>query len=212
MAKKFLVALALGVCVAAATGCATADLQVKVDELTREKEDLQRQNAQFAADALTWKAKFDALERGRTAPKAGVTPTPFDMPPELQGKVDILRRGNETVIAIPTDVFFSSGSSNLTRDSEKTMGHVADFIKKNRSAGMIRVEGHADTDPIRRTRTKYHCNWELSFERSHAVMHFLVEKGKFDPHHVVCESYGEFQPADPGNKARNRRVEIVIAQ
>jgi flagellar motor protein MotB len=43
-------------------------------------------------------------------------------------------------------------------------------------------------------------------------MHYLVDKGGFDPHRVACEAYGEFQPLDPQNKTRNRRVEIVIAQ
>ena len=47
--------------------------------------------------------------------------------------------------------------------------------------------------------------------RSHAVTHFLVEKGRFDPSRVVCEAHGEFHPADPSNKAKNRRVEIVVA-
>jgi flagellar motor protein MotB len=42
-------------------------------------------------------------------------------------------------------------------------------------------------------------------------MHYLIEKGGFDPRRIVCEAYGEFQPVDPKVKSRNRRVEIVIA-
>ena len=91
------------------------------------------------------------------------------------------------------------------------MAEVTSALKKSFKNSFVRVEGHADSDPIRRTKGKYHCNWELSFERSHAVTHFLVEKGRFDPSRVVCEAHGEFHPADPSNKAKNRRVEIVIA-
>ena len=42
-------------------------------------------------------------------------------------------------------------------------------------------------------------------------MHYLVQSGGFDAGRIVCESYGEHHPVDPKNKARNRRVEIVLA-
>jgi len=215
MSSKLVAILSLALSCAAAVGCAGPDLQHRVDELTREQEDLQRQKSQTEADLLACKARCDALERERrAAPRpgaAGVASTPYEVPGDLKGKVDIRKRGNDTVIDIPSDVFFASGSSTLSRDGDKTMSQVADYIRKNHSSGLIRVEGHSDTDPIRRTKSKYHCNWELSFERAHAVVHFLVEKGKFDPHRVVCESYGQYHPQDPANKSKNRRVEIVIA-
>ena len=92
------------------------------------------------------------------------------------------------------------------------MSRIVDYIRTNHPGGRLRIEGHADTDPIKRTRGKYHCNWEISFARAHSVMHFLISKGGFDPKRVVCESYGHYHPKDPGNKSRNRRVEIVIAR
>ena len=216
MPRKLFAIVPLALSWAAAVGCAGPDLQRRVDELTREQEDLQRQKSQAEADLLACKARCDSLERDRRAtPRpgaAGVTSAPYEVPGDLQGKVDIRKRGNDTVIDIPSDVFFSSGSSTLSRDGDKAMGQVMDYIRKSHPSGMIRVEGHSDSDPIRRTKSKYHCNWELSFERAHAVVHFLVEKGKIDPHRVVCESFGEYHPQDPANKSKNRRVEIVIAR
>ncbi len=208
---KLLAALVLG---AAGAGCASPGLELRVDELTREREELQRQRAQSEADLLACRARCESLERERrAAPRAaGVAPTPYeDVPADLKGKVDIRRRGNETVIDIPSDVFFASGSSTLTAGSDRTMGQIVDFIKRGHPSGLIRVEGHSDADPIRRTKSRYHCNWELSFERAHAVMHYLVDKGRIDPQRVACEAYGEFHPQDPRNKSKNRRVEIVIA-
>jgi flagellar motor protein MotB len=177
--------------------------------LTREQEDLQRQKAQTESELLAYKARCEALERAKTP--APTTRASADVPNDLRGKVDIRKRGNDTVIDIPSDVFFASGSASLNGTSEKTMAQIADYIKRNHPGGMLRVEGHSDTDPIRRSKSKFHCNWELSFERAHAVMHFLIEKGGLDPRRVVCEAYGEFQPLDPKNKSKNRRVEIVIA-
>jgi len=212
MSKKLAALVAMALCAASAIGCSSgADLQGRVDELTREQEELQRQKEQAESEALSYKAKCEALERDSRrapppAPRAAEKPVPVD-----PDGMDIRRRGNETVINIPSDVFFASGSATLNGSGEKSMGKIADYIRKNHPGGLIRVEGHSDSDPIRRTKAKFHCNWELSFQRAHAVMHFLVEKGQVDPHHMVCEAYGEFQPQNPGDKSKNRRVEIVIS-
>jgi len=213
MAMKILATLALTLSVAAGIGCAGNDgLQNRIDELTREQEELQRQKEAAESEALAYKAKADALERDsrhKPAPAAAPAPAPVrDEPTDL----DIRRRGNETVINIPSDLFFASGSATLNGGGEKSMSKIVDYIRKNHAGGMIRIEGHSDSDPIRRTKSKFHCNWELSFQRAHAVMHFLTEKGQVDPHHVVCEAYGEYQPQTPGDKSKNRRVEIVLAR
>jgi flagellar motor protein MotB len=213
MAKKILAILALTLSVAAGIGCAgNDDLQNRIDALTREQEELQRQKEAAESEALAYKAKADALERDsrhKPAPAAAPAPAPMrDEPTDL----DIRRRGNETVINIPSDLFFASGSATLNGGGEKSMSRIVDYIRKNHAGGMIRIEGHSDSDPIRRTKSKFHCNWELSFQRAHAVMHFLTEKGQVDPHHVVCEAYGEYQPQTPGDKSKNRRVEIVLAR
>jgi chemotaxis protein MotB len=220
MWMKILAVVAGGVACVGAMGCAGPDLQQKVDDLTREQEQLQRDKAQLEADLLASKARVEALEKNRRAapapapqaPQAGVAPVPYEMPMDLRDKVSIRKRNGDTVIDIPSDVFFASGSCTLNRESEKTMAQIVEFIKRNHPEGMLRVEGHSDCDPIRRQKSRYHCNWELSFQRAHAVMHYLVEKGGLDPHHVVCEAYGEYQPLDPTKKAKNRRVEIVIAR
>ncbi|HLY75030.1 MAG TPA: OmpA family protein [Planctomycetota bacterium] len=211
MSKKLAALVAL-ILAGSAIGCSSgADLQGRVDELTREQEELQRQKEQAESEALSYKAKCEALEREsrRTPPPA--PPLALKAAPAEPDGMDIRRRGNETVINIPSDVFFASGSATLNGSGEKSMAKIADYIRRNHPDGLIRVEGHSDCDPIRRTKAKFHCNWELSFQRAHAVMHFLAEKGQVDPHHMVCEAYGEFQPVNPNEKAKNRRVEIVIA-
>lgn len=210
MSHKILAACLLASATVSAIGCASGDLRRKCDVLTRENEDILRQKNAIESELMACRARCESLERDRKL-RPGVTATPFEVPSELKGKVDIRKRGNDTVIDIPSDVFFTSGASTLSPLCEKAMGNVVEFIRKNGASGTLRVEGHSDADPIRRTKSKYHCNWELSFERSHAVMHYLIDKGGIDPHRVVCESYGEYHPADSGNKSRNRRVEIVIA-
>jgi len=200
----------------AAVGCAQTDLQRKYDDLTRENEELQRGKALSEADYLACKARCDSLERRLASAPSAARPAAAsaegEIPADLRGKVDIRRRGGDTVIDLPSDVFFSSGSSSINLGMEKTMAQIADYIRRNHPEGSLRVEGHSDSDPIKRTRGRYHCNWELSFERAHSVAHFLLEKGRIDAARVVCEAHGEHRPAHPTNKAKNRRVEIVIAR
>ena len=211
MSKKILAILALCASAFTAVGCAGgADLQGRVDELTREQEELQRQKEQTESELLVYKAKCEAMERGRSArPAPSTAPAVTPVPAEPDG-MDIRKRGNDTVINLPSDVFFASGSSTLNAAGERTMAKVANYIKKNHAGGLIRVEGHSDSDPIRKTKSKYHCNWELSFERSHAVVHYLVDKGHVDPERVICEAFGEHHPQSTKDKSKNRRVEIVL--
>jgi len=213
MAIKMLALLALTLSAAAGIGCAgSEDLQTRIDELTREQEELQRQKEMAESEALAYKARCDALERdARQQPLPAPAPVAAPLREEPTD-LDIRRRGNETVINVPSDLFFASGSATLNGGGERSMKRIVDYIRKNHEGGLIRIEGHSDSDPIRRTKSKFHCNWELSFERAHAVMHFLTEKGHVDPHHVVCEAYGEFQPLNPADKSKNRRVEIVLAR
>ncbi len=209
MSKTLLALLALGFVAFTAVGCAgSGDLQGRIDEMTREQEELQRQKEQTESELLVYKTKCEALERERTrSPKAAPAVTP--VPADTQG-MDIRKRGNETVINLPSDVFFASGSAMLNAQGEKSMARIVEYVKRNGGAGTVRVEGHSDTDPIRKTKSKFHCNWELSFQRAHAVTHFLIDKGQIDPHRVVCEAHGEYQPQSSNDKSKNRRVEIVI--
>jgi chemotaxis protein MotB len=213
MVKKIAAVLALAVASISSVGCsANAELQGRIDELTREQEEMQRQKEQTESELLSYKAKCEAMERSRSASRSvPATAAPAPRPePEQPSGMDIRKRGNDTVINLPSDVFFASGSATLNAAGEKTMAKVADYIKKHHSGGLIRVEGHSDSDPIKKSKGKFHCNWELSFERAHAVVHHLTEKGHVDPHRLICEAFAENQPQSPNDKSKNRRVEIVL--
>jgi chemotaxis protein MotB len=212
MSIKILVVLGLALSGFLAIGCSSGpDLQGRIDELTKEQEELQRQKEASDSELAVYKAKCEALERNRTAARPAPAPAPGvrPVPADSEG-MDIRKRGNDTVINLPSDVFFASGSASLSAAGEKTMVRVAEYIKKNHSGGLIRVEGHSDSDPIRKTKGKFHCNWDLSFERAHSVVHYLVEKGHVDQHRLVCEAFADNQPQSTNDKSKNRRVEIVI--
>lgn len=193
-----------------AVGCAGPDLRPRVAELTREREELIRERTSLEGRLSAAEAREAALLKSRESRSAA---SDVKLTDNLKSKgVSVRTRGGDTVIDLPSDVFFSSGSAKLTHEGEKALSEVSGVVRKSFKDSMIRVEGHADSDPIRRTKSKYHCNWELSFERAHAVVHYLIDKGGFDPRHISADCYGDTQPLDAKNKSKNRRVELVVTK
>jgi OOP family OmpA-OmpF porin len=71
----------------------------------------------------------------------------------------------------------------------------------------IAIEGHADIEGS----TEY--NQRLSMRRAEAVVAYLVKAGA-DAQQLEAVGFGSSQPAAPnttfGNRAKNRRIEIVV--
>ena len=114
----------------------------------------------------------------------------------------------ELNMRVPGDVVFASGSTSINKGSEATLGRIADVIKKDYAAKQVRVEGHTDADPIKKTAKLYDDNRDLSIKRAYAVTKFLEAKG-VQPAHLATVGYGQYQPRGT-TKKDNRRVEIVV--
>jgi chemotaxis protein MotB len=115
-------------------------------------------------------------------------------------------------ITMESDVSFASGSHKLTKKGKSTLDAVAHELNGRFSGNQVRVIGHTDTDPIRRS--PYKDNWELGSERALGVIRYLHEQHRVEADRLVAASRGENAPL-AGNtskegKARNRRVEIVV--
>src|SRR5258708_6437582 len=74
-----------------------------------------------------------------------------------------------------SDVFFGAGQATLLPEAKKSLGKVTAALKKEYARKPIRIEGHTDSDPIRKSHWK--SNQELSEKRADAVREFLVSKG-----------------------------------
>jgi chemotaxis protein MotB len=76
---------------------------------------------------------------------------------------------------------------------------------------LLRVDGHADRNPIRSSR--FASNWELSAARAIAVANLLMEAG-LPANRVAAAAFGEHQPLDNSDAAealaRNRRIELRL--
>lgn len=114
------------------------------------------------------------------------------------------------VVSLASSAFFDAGGAYLKPDAVKLMNKVAANLK--RSNRNILVEGHTDDTPIN-TR-QYPSNWELSTARATSVVRYFVEMHRIPPNRLSAAGYGEYKPlvanTSSYNRARNRRVDIVI--
>jgi len=123
-------------------------------------------------------------------------------------------REGRLVVILPNKVFFAPGKATLSASGKETLRKVARIIRTQFPNSVIRVEGHTDNTPIRKS--GYPSNLELSNHRAESVWHFLVESCGINPKRIYTAGFGEYRPvADNSTEAgrrRNRRVEIVIIQ
>ncbi|MCB9877396.1 MAG: OmpA family protein [Planctomycetes bacterium] len=140
---------------------------------------------------------------------------PASLLDELRGDLgsgaDVSLRRGRISIGVEDSVTFDSGSTALKSSSHGILKNVASVLRSKFSGRRILVEGHTDSDPIVKTKDKYRDNVHLSSERADAVRRYLIQQGVPESS-MVLVGCGQFDPKDPKAKARNRRVEIVVAE
>lgn len=115
-------------------------------------------------------------------------------------------------IVLTGDLLFEIGHAALSESAISSLEKIANVIRT--TPHQIHIEGHTDDIPI--TYGRYASNWELSVARAHAVASFLIEDMQMDPSQFVISGYASYKPvvanSDANNRAKNRRVEIVVTQ
>jgi chemotaxis protein MotB len=128
------------------------------------------------------------------------------------GRLDLIQDGRGLVVSLPESATFAPASTEVTDGARELIARVAAAVEP--FGHSLRIEGHTDDVPIR-TRA-FQSNWELSTARASTVIRFLIERVAFDPRRLSAAGYGEFHPRvandSPANRARNRRVDIVIVE
>ena len=123
-------------------------------------------------------------------------------------------KDGKIAVTLPSSIFFNSGQASLKKKAKSSLSKVCDAVKNNFPNETIRIEGHTDNDPIRKTKSLYASNWELSALRAANVLHFLVGQCSLDPERLYIAGFGEYQPITSNKtkkgKKQNRRVEIII--
>jgi len=115
-------------------------------------------------------------------------------------------------IILASDFLFDLGQAEIKPLVREKLVRIAEFIR--RTPNMVNVIGHTDNMPMHSAR--FATNWELSVSRATAVARFLIEDMKLPGNRFYISGHAEYQPlvrnTTVGNRAANRRVEIVITR
>jgi type VI secretion system protein ImpK len=150
-----------------------------------------------------------ALER--TTPPKAVAPRLSRFLSEEIGKglVAVYEDEHVSVVTIPGDGLFASGSAAVDRRYEPTFARVAQAL--NSVPGPVIVTGHTDNKPIRTAR--FPSNWELSTERAKSVMKVMAGSIA-EPARLRAEGMADSDPVAPNdtddNRRLNRRVMVIL--
>ena len=118
----------------------------------------------------------------------------------------------DIVLTLPDTVLFRPGEAVLQNEARPFIQAIGDvLIELNRH---VRVEGHTDNVPI--STAQFPSNWELSATRAVTVVRTLSEQYGVESDHLTAVGHADSRAiADnltPGNRAKNRRVEIVVQE
>ncbi len=134
-----------------------------------------------------------------------------DLKEEIEtGMLEIEWSETEITVRLKEKSTFNSGEAKLKPSSFEIIDRVSKSL--NKIEGNIIVAGHSDNVPI--NTYDYRSNWELSAARAANVVHHLTNKKRIDANRIQMRAHAETKPLVPNdsweNRARNRRVEIII--
>jgi len=198
-------------------GCTSSEAYRRsIDERDNQIRALREEKAALKRERQACLGEIDALGAQLAEANARVS-APVDASWAGDARLESLGIGYElrngmAVITIPSSITFPSGRAELSREGEKALREVAAVLAASHGAGVYHIEGHTDTDPIRKS--KFATNRDLSLARATAVLTFLVEACGVRDEQCVVVGYGQYRPLDgsgtAAGKGRDRRVEIVV--
>ncbi|MCB9917493.1 MAG: OmpA family protein [Planctomycetes bacterium] len=187
-------------------------LSASLDQLTQYLEKFESENAQLAAQNASFRraAKDVELVREQKERLAKLLK-------ELEsagGGIDIpgvraIETSEGVGLRIDDAVLFASGQATLSPQGKDTVRKLVALLQRDGRA--IRIDGHTDSDPIRKS--SWASNLHLSVARALAVAAELEGQG-FAMAKLQVRGLGDTRPESriPTEKAKNRRVELFFIQ
>lgn len=112
-------------------------------------------------------------------------------------------------VRMDASLLFPSGSVSMNEKGKSAIISLARSIEDQKDLEII-VEGHTDSDAVN-PGGKYNDNWELSVLRATTVTKIMIENSSVNPQILTASGQSEYHPVDPNDKAKNRRIEIILS-
>ena len=183
-----------------------AMLEDQSDALTEQLNRLQNERAQLRGEYDVCQQELTDARGESAALRQQLTAEPEERVPEGWTAVP-----GGAMIAIEGQFLFDSGKATIQKGSTRILDLIASTLQNEYPSKDVLVFGHTDDMPIKLSGWK--DNWELSAQRSLAVVRHLGSHG-IDQKRLVACGCGEHRARVPNesdrNRQKNRRVEIFV--
>jgi len=221
--------LAPVVVIALASGCKTVKTQRTVDKLNYQVRSQQhaiagqtRQIQALTAERDTLKNQIEEQALLLSVYQDKATDAESALTQVTQETADIRRQLEELAsresafeydkatgtLSVAAEVLFDSGKARLKKTGIEALRKVVPILAG--SGQLIRVDGHTDSDPIKRS--QWEDNWQLASERARQVLKLLVQEG-VGKDRLFFAAFADTRPKAENTSAKgkrlNRRVELV---
>mgnify|MGYP006174002755 CR=1 FL=1 len=128
----------------------------------------------------------------------------------FEGKgLTVEEKNGKVYVSLEAKLLFASGSTKVEDEGKRALVELAKVLETTQDIEIV-VEGHTDTDRLT-SATHPKSNWELSVLRATSVIDIMLKNSSVKPEILMAAGRSEFHPVDAQNKAKNRRIEIIIA-
>lgn len=129
----------------------------------------------------------------------------------IEGVVGAVLEDGKITLRLPGDVLFESGEVQLNEQGQQVVKTLMQFLTKTPDQ-QINIRGFTDNVPPGRN-SRFKDNWEISSLRAVNVLRLLMSYG-IEPNRLTATGLADLEPLfpnnSPENRAKNRRVEIVL--
>jgi len=130
----------------------------------------------------------------------------------FEGKgLTVVHKNGKIYVSMENKLLFNSGSWAVGVEGKTAVEQLAEVLSVNPDIHVL-IEGHTDNVPYKGATLL--DNWDLSVKRATAIVRILKNRG-VDPMQITAAGRSEYSPVDSNSttagKARNRRIEIILA-
>lgn len=210
-------------------GMATGENKKLVDELNKTQEALQKKEDMLKGlekslnekqadidktklELIAKQKRVDDMEKLLADQQAATEALKTKVQNALLGFKDkgltVTEKDGKVYVSMEAKLLFATGSTAVDPNGKKALVDLAKAIENEADMEII-VEGHTDTDKLA-SATYPKDNWDLSVLRATEVVKIMLANSSVKPQILSAAGRSEYYPVDPNNKAKNRRIEIIL--
>lgn len=185
------------------------ELQRKQDELTSLENELKSKQQLLAERERRVNELEEMIARQEQAAKALKQKVTNALKGFENRGLTVAEKNGKIYVSLEAKLLFASGSTKVEEEGKKALVELSKVLENEKDLEII-VEGHTDTDKLA-SASHPKNNWELSVLRSTSVIEIMLANSKMNPKQLMAGGRSEFLPVDLNDKAKNRRIEIIIS-